>query len=159
MALTVVVLSVMVAAALWSVVTLTMLRAAIGLALVSVLLAVVLFTMGATLAAVFELSVGAGLIPVLFVSVVSLTRRQQQEERPMVRRIYFRRFWPLPLVLLAAGIALTFVHLPIAVAPPVQEGGPRAIFWVSRRLDLFGQVLIVVAGALGIVVLFKEGPK
>ena len=159
MALTVVVLSVMVAAALWSVVTLTMLRAAIGLALVSVLLAVVLFTMGATLAAVFELSIGAGLIPVLFVSVVSLTRRQQQEERPMVRRIYFRRFWPLPLVLLAAGIALTFVHLPIAVAPPVQEGGPRAIFWVSRRLDLFGQVLIVVAGALGIVVLFKEGPK
>jgi len=159
MALTVVVLSVMVAAALWSVVTLTMLRAAIGLALVSVLLAVVLFTMGATLAGVFELSIGAGLIPVLFVSVVSLTRRQQQEERPLFRRIRLRRFWPLPLVLLVAGIALRFVHPPIAVAPPVSEGEARAIFWVARRLDLFGQVLIVIAGALGIVVLFKEGRK
>ncbi len=159
MALTVIVLSVMVAAALWSVVTLTMLRAAIGLALVSVLLAVALFTLGATLAAVFELSIGAGLIPVLFVSVVSLTRRQQQEEHPLVRRIHLRRFWPLPILLLAAGIALTFVHLPIAVAPALPEGGPRAIFWASRRLDLFGQVLIVIAGALGIVVLFKEGPK
>ncbi len=159
MALTVVVLSVMVAAALWSVVTLTMLRAAIGLALVSVLLAVVLFSLGATLAGVFELSIGAGLIPVLFVSVVSLTRRQQQEEHALVRRIHLRAFWPLPLLLLAVGIALSFLPPTIVAAPAGPGGESRTIFWVARRLDLFGQVLIVIAGALGIVVLFREGRK
>lgn len=165
MVLFMVVLFALVAAALFSVVTSSMLRAAIGLALVSALLAVVLFLLGAHLAALFELSIGAGLIPVLFVSVVSLTRREQQEELPAIRRLHGRRFWPLVLVLLAVGTLLLL--FPPTLPPPLPleraaasagsgQASARASLWVGRRVDIVGQALILLAGAIGIAVLFKE---
>ena len=51
-----------------------LLYVAISLATVSAILALVLFMFGANIAGVFELSVCAGLITVLFVSTVSLTK-------------------------------------------------------------------------------------
>ncbi len=55
-----------------------LLYAAVSLALASVMLSVVLFQYGANIAAVFELSVCAGLITVLFVSTVSMTKDSDQ---------------------------------------------------------------------------------
>lgn len=152
------VLSLMVIAALWTVVTSVLLRTAIGLALTSIMLAVLLFMMGATLAAVFELSVCAGLIPALFVSVISMTRRQLAAEHRISRRIMLRRFWPLPLALAVVGLAMSFIHGPVTVSLPVptDSGEARAMMWNFRRLDLFGQILILLAGVYGVVVLFKK---
>jgi len=53
-----------------------MLSAAISLAFLSVIMALMFYQLRSPYAAVFELSVCAGLITVLFVSVIALTRRR-----------------------------------------------------------------------------------
>src|SRR5512137_2904227 len=55
-------------------------RAALSLAFMSALLAVLLYRMNSPYAAVFELSVVAGLITVLFVSTIALTRENEEKE-------------------------------------------------------------------------------
>ena len=52
-----------------------MLYAAISLAILSILISIMFFQLASPYAGVFELSVGAGLITALFVSVISLTKR------------------------------------------------------------------------------------
>ena len=61
-------------AGVWAVMTLNLLKSAIGLAVTSAILSLLLFLMDAPLAGVFELSVCAGLITVVFISVISLTK-------------------------------------------------------------------------------------
>ena len=53
-----------------------LLFAAISLAVLSVVLAIMFYRLNSPYAAVFELSVCAGLITALFVSVISLTKRK-----------------------------------------------------------------------------------
>ncbi len=154
-------LVVLVLAALWASMTTTLLRATLGLALASALLSVVMFSLGATLAAVLELSVCAGLISVVLVSVASLTRPRSIQEEIASRRSRLRRIWPLPLVLIAAGVALSFVHTPVDIVLhlPKGDGDVRTVLWSMRQLDLFGQILILLAGALGVLVLFRKEAK
>ena len=57
-----------------------LLKACISLAVVSAILSLIMFLLGAPLAAVFELSVCAGLITVVFISAVSMTRVRSKEE-------------------------------------------------------------------------------
>ena len=61
------------ASALVAVLSENLLRAAIALGVGSAALAVLFFLLGARHASVFELSVGAGLISVLFIIAISLT--------------------------------------------------------------------------------------
>ena len=107
-----VVLVIMVLAALWASLTTLLLRATIALALTSAMLAVVMYSLGATLAAVLELSVCAGLISVVFVSVISLTQRKPFKDYVTRRMSRMRRFWALPLVLIAIGVALLASYFP-----------------------------------------------
>ena len=153
-----IVLVLMVLAALWASLTTLLLRAAIGLALTSAMLAVVMYSLGAVFAAVLELSVCAGLISVVFVSVISLTQRRPFKDYVTRRLSRMRRFWPLPLVLVAIGVALTFVHEPVHVALPLPggDGDVRTVMWTLRQMDLFGQILILLAGVFGVLVFFKK---
>lgn len=57
------------------------LRAAIALGLGSVALATLFFLLGAPYAGGFELSVGAGLISVLFIIAISLTESMRRRRR------------------------------------------------------------------------------
>ncbi len=158
MTLLTVVLILMVLAALWASMTTVLLRATIALALASALLAVVMYSLGAHLAAVLELSVCAGLISVVFVSVISLTQRRSFKDLVKHRVQRLARFWPLPLVLLGAGIALSFVHAPVQIAVPLPggDGEVRTVMWTLRQLDLFGQILVLLAGVFGVLVLFRK---
>ena len=61
------------AGAIVAVLTETMIRAAVALGVGSVSLAAMFFILGAPHAGSFELSVGAGLISVLFILAISLT--------------------------------------------------------------------------------------
>jgi NADH-quinone oxidoreductase subunit J len=150
----------MVTAAVWTVMSSRLLHSAIGLAAVSVILAILMFQLGSPLAAVFELSVCAGLISAIFISAISLTQRITAEDLPARRKERLHRFWLLPLVLLVAGVAM--VSLPfsinVSVKPPV-ENDVRNILWNMRHLDLIGQITILLAGAFGVVALFKEWKK
>jgi NADH-quinone oxidoreductase subunit J len=69
------------AGAVVAVLSKTMIRAAVALGLGSVSLAVLLFVLGAPHAGGFELSVGAGLISVLFLLAISLTESMGRTRR------------------------------------------------------------------------------
>jgi NADH-quinone oxidoreductase subunit J len=146
-------------AALWTVQT-TILRAAIGLAATSVIVTLLMFQMGAPLAGVFELSVCAGLITVVFASTISMTRPLDAAgaARCKVRRS--RRFHPAFFVVAAVGAALWASGYALEVsAPPVEAAAAiasRDVLWALRRVDLVGQILVLLVGVFGVLVLFKE---
>ncbi|MFA5085344.1 MAG: hypothetical protein WC482_03165, partial [Candidatus Omnitrophota bacterium] len=67
-------LTAMVVAASWTVMTRSLLKSTIGLALTSAIITIIMFRLGSPLAAVFELSVCTGLITAVFVSTISLVK-------------------------------------------------------------------------------------
>jgi NADH-quinone oxidoreductase subunit J len=145
--------------ALWTVQT-TIMRAAIGLALTSVVLTLLLFHMGAPLAAVFELSVCAGLITVLFFSTIGMTRPLDAAGRVKERKTLSKRFHPAFAVCAVVGVLLWGSGYVLEIAPP-QGDSPavRDVLWGVRQLDLVGQILVMFVGVFGVVVLFKERKK
>jgi len=158
MALTISVLALTLLSALWAVMTRSLMRSVIGLAATSVCVTALMFALGANLAAVFELSVCAGLITVVFVSTVAMTQPASSEELHERTRTHLRRYWPLPLILLAIGTLLA-VLLPgaeIALPPPGEASDAREVLWTERQTDILGQVAVILAGVFGVIVLFKE---
>ncbi len=146
-------------AALWTVQA-QILRAVIGLALVSVLLTVLMFQMDAPLAGAFELSVCAGLITVVFVSTISLTRPVNAARARACEVVRARRFHPGILVAASVGALIWIGSYDLDVAPAVSEVPEQAgeVLWNLRRLDLLGQVIVMLVGISGVVVLFKRTP-
>lgn len=136
-----------------------LIKAAIALAVSSAVLTVVMFLMGATLAAVLELSVCAGLITAVFVSTISLTKNMTDQEHADAAKQRMKKTVWLPFLLAAVGIAawVLFPNLPLVLAatPVDAESAARAALWDSRQLDILGAILIVLAGVFGVVVLFK----
>ncbi len=160
----IVLLAALVLSAAWTVMTPTVLRSVIGLALTSVVLTALMFQLRSPLAAVFELSVCAGLISAIFISTISLTQPDTDEGTVAVQKERLRRYWYLPALLLLVGIAVLGVKLPdfsppVELKPPAASGDVRHVLWYIRQLDLFGQIVILLAGAFGVVALFKEWKK
>ncbi len=151
-------LIILLVSALWTVLTRSLIRSAIGLALTSAVLAVIIFRLGSPLAAVCELSVCAGLIPVLFVSTISLTHPRTQAEKLEHRRGRLKRFIFLPFVALGLGLFLSLMKLPLNIPSPLAQRvyDVREVIWNMRSLDLIGQVIIFLAGVFGVVILLKE---
>jgi len=155
------ILIVLIVAALWTMMTRSLLRSAIGLALTSALLTVLMFRFQAPLAAVFELSVCTGLISVLFISTISLTHPLSKQEVLQQMKERISRFWYLPLLVVLAGIALSLFPAKLALNMPKPElvHDVRMVLWNLRQLDIFGQIIVILAGVLGVVILLKERPK
>jgi NADH-quinone oxidoreductase subunit J len=160
---TYILLGLLVFTALWTLQT-TLLRAAIGLALVSVTLTLLMFEMGAPLAGVFELSVCAGLITVIFISTVSLTKRLKPVEAAASLRSHARRFRPAVIFAAAAGLPL-ILGKPLINGiwgishPPAAIETVREVIWGARRMDLLGQLIVIFVGVFGVVILFREEKK
>lgn len=150
-----------VASALWAVMTTRLLRAVVGLALASAVLAAIIYTMNAPMAAVFELSVCAGLIPAIFLSAISVTRRVSEEVAQEHAKTQIRRFWLLPLLVAAAGFVLAQVDITNLVSHISDQAHPdvRTVLWNFRHTDLLGQIVVLMAGALGVVLLMKESGR
>ncbi|TCL60892.1 NADH-quinone oxidoreductase subunit J [Hydrogenispora ethanolica] len=147
--------------ALLAVFTFDLLRAAIALLVCSVGLTLLLFDLNAPWAAVFELSVCAGLITVLFINTISLSRVLTPEERSERKEEHYQRFAWMLVVVLVAGTMLWFnlgrwnVAFPLAHVKETRTVGE--ILWNVRGLDLIGQVAIMLVGVYGVVVLFRRG--
>jgi NADH-quinone oxidoreductase subunit J len=133
-------------------------RSVLGLAATSISVTGLMFMLGANLAAVFELSVCAGLITVVFASTVAMTQPAPKAELLDKTRKRLRRYWYLPLILVAAGTVLAFltVDMPPIPPPPVVEAEAKELLWKSRQTDLLGQIVVILAGVMGVIVLFKE---
>ena len=146
-------------AALWTVMARSLLKAAVGLAFTSAMITILMFRLDSSLAAVFELSVCSGLITVVFVSAISLTKPLTNKEILELSKNKFRRYKYLPVIcILVVLLALKLLKVPIDfhIPQPIAETDPRNVMWNLRQLDLFGQILVLLAGAFGIVLLFKR---
>jgi NADH-quinone oxidoreductase subunit J len=146
--------------ALWTVMTVRLLRSVIGLAVTSIVLTVIMFRLHAPLAAVFELSVCAGLISVIFITTISFTERVSAARFLVRQKERWHKFWPLPLIL--AVVAVVLLQFKAPLIPQLAAGqalDPRNVIWNLRQLDLVGQIAIILIGVFGTVIFFRGGEK
>jgi NADH:ubiquinone oxidoreductase subunit 6 (subunit J) len=103
---------------------------ALWLAGTSAILSVIFYLLGAYLVAVIELSVGAGLVTVLFVFAISISGEEAVELRSL---------------------------LPAAASqPPTVEASLSVMIWQVRGLDVLVQVVLIFSGVLGLLGLLAE---
>jgi NADH-quinone oxidoreductase subunit J len=134
------------------------LRSAIALAVASLLLGIVFFRMGAPYAGVFEISVVAGLITVLFILTIALTKAGDEvKESRLVN-------WVFPLVFVVFIIIDALVMKSLlgkvpALASGAETGSFGDVLWKGRTLDLVGQIAVILAGVFSVLALFRKRDK
>ena len=129
-----------------------LLVSAMWLAGTSALVALLLYILGTPEIAVIELSVGAGLVTVLFVFAINLTG----EAAPS-----FSSLIPKPLAWVVIAITtgtLIWLNLPMlwASLPDVQGQTFQAAFWENRQMDGWLQIVLIFTGALGLLGLLAD---
>lgn len=159
MALNLILLVIMVVMAVWAVMVRSLLKSAIGLAVVSAIVTIFMFRFDSPLAGVFELSVCTGLITVIFLSTIGLTKPLDSWQQELLSKDRFKRYRYLPLLVILTGVmSLGLLVLPINMVfiQRTTTADVRQVLWNLRQLDLFGQIIILLAGGFGAVILFRE---
>src|SRR5512139_3489278 len=129
-----------------------LLISALWLAGTSALAALVMYRLGAPEVAVIELSVGAGLVTVLFVFAINIAGEDT---------LFLRSLVPPPLAWAAAlGVVALggWMGLPVLTAP---ASGPQTVpfatvLWEYRSLDVLLQVVLIIGGVLAVLGLLAE---
>ncbi len=138
--------------AIQAIVASRLLHSALWLAGTSVLTALIMYMLGAHEVAAVELSVGAGLVTILFVFAINITGEEPLQLKSLVPKY-------LALILTAIGMmSLIFMILPAFNIPiPAELNGTfRQTIWVDRSMDLLLQILLIFAGVLGIIGLLSD---
>jgi len=138
--------------AIMAVRTQKLLLSALWLAGASALVALWMYILGAYQIAVIELSVGAGLVTVLFVFAINIAG-----EGPAQVREILPGWLSWGLVIISLGLLAFFTFsgsLPAAVPSNLSF---NMAFWQNRAADVMLQIVIIFAGALGILGLLAEG--
>jgi len=134
-----------------------LLKAAISLAAASIFLALLFFRMNATYAGVFEISVVAGLITVLFITAIALTRSDEHVQESKYHLLVFPLFF-LALVIIDILVMKNLLGKIPAVTSP-ETGTFGEILWKERSFDLIGQIGVIFAGVLAVLALFRSRSK
>lgn len=125
--------------------------ATIWLACTSALLATLLYRLGAPQVAVMELSVGAGLVTVLFVFAFSIVGEMTWDPLSLV---------PKPLawsMCLAAFLLMGWFILPLTDGrSPVALDSFSNVLWHQRGLDVLAQIVLIFSGVIGLLGLLSE---
>jgi uncharacterized MnhB-related membrane protein len=124
-----------------------LLISAIWLALTSALVSVLIFILGAPHIAVIELSVGAGLVTVLFVFAINIAGEEITDLKTVI---------PLPVaiagVIIAVGLIITLILRAIGLIQfTPSDAIPSAILWEDRYLDILLQIVLIFSGVLGVI--------
>ncbi len=125
---------------------------ALWLAGTSALVALELYLLGAPEIGVIELSVGAGLVTVLFVFAINLTGEEAADLKGLIKE-------PLAVVVSVLSIVLLGILLVPGVdraAPSFGEASLKAVLWGNRQLDVILQAALVFCGVLGVLGLLGE---
>jgi NADH:ubiquinone oxidoreductase subunit 6 (subunit J) len=125
---------------------------ALWLAGVSALLAVMFYQLGAAIVAVIELSVGAGLVTVLFVFAISIAGEETAPLRALIP-------WGVAAaIVLATIVLLGWSLLPVQGAINQTETGLSlsTTLWEQRGLDVLVQMVLIFAGVMGLLGLLAE---
>lgn len=129
-----------------------LLISALWLAGCSALLALSIALLGAPEVGVVELSVGAGLVTVLFVFAISVAGEEAVGVPSVVPR-------PLAWVLMAIfAVLLAWLTLRAIIAPVLPPDALTFLgaLWGARRLDTVLQVVLIFSGVLGSLGLLAE---
>jgi NADH:ubiquinone oxidoreductase subunit 6 (subunit J) len=127
-----------------------LLASALWLASASAVLSIVFYALGGYQVAVFELSIGAGLVTVLFVFAISIAGEDAMHSRAL----------PRPL---AWGLAIGAVVLLSLLVPTIgpdtsaaQEPAFSVMLWHERGLDVLVQIVLLFAGVIGMLGVLSE---
>lgn len=147
----------LVASAVCTIMIKNLLKAAISLAVASAILTVIMYLMGATLAAVLELSVCAGLITAVFVSTISMTKPTTDQEQAEANKAWLKRVVYLPIILVAAAACtwMLWPNLSLTFSGATSFQDITSKLWNESTLAVLGQILVVLAGVFGVIVLFR----
>jgi NADH:ubiquinone oxidoreductase subunit 6 (subunit J) len=135
-----------------------LLRSAISLAVASLLLGIIFFRMNAPYAGVFEISVVAGLITVLFILTIALTKAGDDVRESRIVN------WVFPLVFVAFIVIDALVMKSLLGKVPALASGAEAgsfgeVLWKGRTFDLVGQIGVILAGVFAVLALFRKRDK
>lgn len=129
-----------------------LLYSALWLAGTSALVALEMYLLGAPEVAVIELSVGAGLVTVLFVFAINIAGEETLPFQPIVPK-------PLALFLVLATVLLLAWMDRDILATQVPTMDPlyfKTVLWENRMLDVLLQMALIFAGVLGVLGLLAE---
>ena len=126
-----------------------LLNAALWLAATSCMTSILLYVMGSPGLAVIELSVGAGLVTVLFVFAISIVG-----DESITSDVFVPHWLAIAIVVLSFGLLAAFLVLQrfpemSAVRAEIFSHG----FWEDRELDIYLQGALFISGILGILLL------
>jgi len=124
---------------------------ALWLAGCSAILSILMYLLGAYAVAVIELSVGAGLVTVLFVFAISIAGGEAAEAKSIIPRPLALIVSLVAIVLLAFMTISSLVSLPAAVEPTFSE-----VLWQQRGLDMLVQSGLLFAAVVGMLGLLSE---
>ena len=138
--------------ALQAITAVRLLGSAIWLAVTSAMVSILLYLLGAQQVAVIELSVGAGLVTVLFVFAINITGDEEISTKAMIPGSVA---W---IIIMLALVVLGFLSLPSLNVPLLAAQDPSfsTVLWQYRSPDLFLQLVLIFAGVLGILGLLAE---
>lgn len=132
-----------------------LIKAAISFAAASLMLGIVFFRMGAPYAGVFEISVVAGLITVLFILTIALTEKKAEVRESQKARLIFPLFFIVFIVINA--LVMRGIIRKIPTLPTDAETGLFGqVLWGQRTFDLVGQVAVILAGVFAVLALFRK---
>jgi uncharacterized MnhB-related membrane protein len=130
-----------------------LLVSALWLAGTSALVAILIYLLGAPEIAVIELSVGAGLVTVLFVFAINIAGEDSRVVKAML---------PKPLaygavllaVIIVGWLCLPTLNVDLPASPVLNLA---TSLWGDRQVDTILQVVLIFAGVLGVLGLLAEG--
>jgi NADH:ubiquinone oxidoreductase subunit 6 (subunit J) len=137
-----------------------LIKSAISLALASLCLGIIFFRMNAPYAGVFEISVVAGLITVLFILTIALTKAEGDVRESKAALLIFPLFFVAFLVLDILVMKSLMSKVPALAGTPEAAGLKFGeVLWRQRTFDLVGQVLVILAGVFAVLALFRKRNK
>ncbi len=145
----VLVAAVLLFSAIQALISKSLLVSALWLAATSGLVSLLLYLMGSPGIAVIELSVGAGLVTILFVFVISIIGDEQVPTESIIPKwlAWAMIIIPFGTIGFIWGCRLSsrlIIHHAVILAKTI---------WVDRELDLYLQAALIVTGVLGILML------
>lgn len=136
-----------------------LLVSALWLALTSALVSFLMYRLGAAEVAVVELSVGAGLVTVLFVFAINIAGDESLDAKVPISR---PMAW---ITVVVTGLLLAWMILPamqlerfnIVLGQPGELAGLfRSVLWDDRSVDSLLQVVLIFAGVLAVLGLIGD---
>ncbi|MBC7362287.1 MAG: NADH-quinone oxidoreductase subunit J [Candidatus Aminicenantes bacterium] len=132
-----------------------LLKAALSLAVASLFLGIIFFRLNAPYAGVFEISVVAGLITVLFILTIALTKKEGEVEEAKLAKVVFPLFFILFLII--DGLVMKSLLQKVPSLPSGPEAGTFGeVLWKQRTFDLVAQIGVIFAGVLAVLALFRK---